>query len=85
MKGQSWSFLRCLFSSENSRKVTLNNILESVVNTVSKYADLATELGRQLTRGKRAERTKHKFRCPICRSAIGQASCLICARRCVVN
>ena len=85
MKGQSWSFLRCLFSSENSRKATLNNILESVVKTVSKYANLATELGRQLTKGKRAERTKHNFRCPICRSAIGQASCLICARRCVVN
>ena len=88
MKAQSWSFLRCLFSSENSRKATLNNIiqvLKSVVNTVSKYANLATELERQLTKGKRAERTKHNFRSPICRSAIGQASCLICARRCVVN
>ena len=30
---------------------------------------------------KRIERTKLDFRCPICRSAIGQASCLICARR----
>ena len=30
----------------------------------------------------RRERTKHDFRCPICRSAIDQASCLICARRC---
>ena len=30
---------------------------------------------------KRAERTKHDVRCPICPSAIGQASCLICARR----
>ena len=61
---QSWSFLRCLFSSENSRKATLNNIihvLKSVVNTVSKYANLATELGRQLTKGKRAERTKHNL------------------------
>ena len=58
-------------------------VLESVVNTVSKYADLATELGRQLTRGKRAERTKHDVRCPVCCSAIGQASCLICARRTV--
>ena len=28
----------------------------------------------------RAERTKHDFRCPICRSATGQASCSICAR-----
>ena len=58
MKAQSWSFLRCLFSSENSRKATLNNIihvLKSVVNTVSKYANLATELGRQLTKGKRAK------------------------------
>ena len=31
--------------------------------------------------GKRAERTKRDLRCPICRSAIGQANCLICARR----
>ena len=45
-------------------------------------ADLATERERHLTTGKRAERTKLDFRCPICRSAIGQASCLICARRC---
>ena len=30
--------------------------------------------------GKRAERTKLDFRCPIYRSAIGQASCLISAR-----
>ena len=44
-------------------------------------ADLATGRERQLTKGKRAERTKHDFRCSICRSAIGQASCLICARR----
>ena len=43
--------------------------------------DLATGRERQLTTGKRAERTKHDFRSPICRSAIGQASCLICARR----
>ena len=31
--------------------------------------------------GKRAKRTKLDFRCPISRSAIGQASCLIFARR----
>ena len=46
------------------------------------YADLATERERHLTKGKRAERTKLDFRCPICRSATGQASCLICAGRC---
>ena len=34
-------------------------------------ADLATGRERQLTTGKRAERTKHDFRRPICRSAIG--------------
>ena len=33
-----------------------------------------------MTTGKRAERTKLDLRCPICRSATGQASCLICAR-----
>ena len=36
---------------------------------------------RQLATGKRAGRTKHDFRRPICRSAIGQAIWLICARR----
>ena len=34
-----------------------------------------------LTTGKNAERTKLDFRCPICHSAIGQPSCLICACR----
>ena len=33
----------------------------------------ATERERQVTAGKRAERTKRDFRCPICRSTIGQA------------
>ena len=33
-------------------------------------ADLATGREHQLTTGKRAERTKHDFRCSICRSAI---------------
>ena len=45
------------------------------------FPDLATGRERQLTTGKRAERTKHDLRCSICRSTIGQASCLICARR----
>ena len=44
-------------------------------------ADLATGRERQLMTGKRTERTKHDFRFPVCRSAIGQASCLICACR----
>ena len=44
-------------------------------------ADLATGRKRQLTTGMRAERTQHDFRCPICRSAIGQGCSLFCARR----
>ena len=44
------------------------------------FTDLATERERHLTTGKRAERTKLDFRRPICRSAIGQASSLICRR-----
>ena len=44
------------------------------------FSGLATERERHLTTGKRAERTKLDFRCPICRSAIGKACCLICAR-----
>ena len=43
-------------------------------------ADLATERKRLLTTGKRADRTKHDFLCPIFDSAIGQASCLITVR-----
>ena len=39
----------------------------------SPAADLATERERYLTTGKRAKRAKPDFRCPICRSAIGQA------------
>ena len=46
------------------------------------FAVLATERERHLTTGKRAERTKLDFQYPIWRSAIGQASCLICARCC---
>ena len=41
--------------------------------------DLATDGERQLRAGKSAERTKRNFRCPIYCSAIGHASCLICA------
>ena len=36
--------------------------------TSSNGADLATERERYLTTGKRAEKTKHDFRCPICPS-----------------
>ena len=43
--------------------------------------DLATERERHLTTEKRAKTTKLDFRCSICRSAIGQSSCLICACR----
>ena len=42
---------------------------------IVKYADLATERERQLTTGRRSESTKRDFWCPICHSAIGQASC----------
>ena len=45
-------------------------------------ADLATERERHFTTGKRAERTNLDFQCPICHSAISQASYLVCARRC---
>ena len=48
---------------------------------INQKADLATGRELRLTTGKRAERTKHDFRCPICCSAIGQVSCLIFARR----
>ena len=34
-----------------------------------------------MTTGRRAKKTKRDFRCPICRSFIGQGSCLICAPR----
>ena len=40
------------------------------------YTELATERERHLATGKRGD-----FRCLFCRPAIGQASCLFCARR----
>ena len=43
-----------------------------------KQAVLVAERERHLTKEKRVERTKLDFRCPIYRSAIGQASSLIC-------
>ena len=49
----------------------------TAVPVAKEQADLATGRERQLTTGKRAERTKHDFRRSICSSAIGQASCLI--------
>ena len=48
-----------------------------------KYEDLATGRKRNLATGKRVERTKHDFRCPICRFAIGQA--FVWFARAVVN
>ena len=42
------------------------------------WADLATEQEFHFTTGKCAERIKLDFWCLVCRSAIGQASCLIC-------
>ena len=47
--------------------------LKKLTERCHKWVDLATGQERQLTTGKRAERTKHDFRTPICRSAIGQA------------
>ena len=66
-----------MYSPLRSKKILLGWRL---FEKFSEYADLATEQGRHLTTGKRAERTKLDLRRPICRSAIGQASCLICAR-----
>ena len=80
-----------LLSGLNLENMNRNNKL-SVFDCITKLypiivyyfryeADLATGRERQLTTGKRAERTKDDFRCSICRSATGQASCLIFARR----
>ena len=52
---------------------------QSSLGFLFNQVDLATEWERQLTMGKRAKRTAGDFLSPICRSAIGQASCLICA------
>ena len=46
---------------------------------VSYWADLATERERHLTTGKRAERTNLDVPRPLCHSASGQASYLVCA------
>ena len=54
--------------------------LHTASQTYSYKAYLATERERHLTTGKPAEKTKLDFRCPICCSDIGQASCFICPR-----
>ena len=64
------------------KRIAPSRIMFGMVKANFSYqADLATGRERQLTTGKRAERTKHDFRFSSYRSAIGQASCLICARR----
>ena len=48
-----------------------NNCITLRLNPISaNLADLATGQERQLTKGKRTERTKHDFWCPIYRSVI---------------
>ena len=44
-------------------------------------SDLATEQESQLATEKAREKDQMRLRFPICRSAIGQTSCLICACR----
>ena len=52
-----------------------NSCITLRLNPISaNLADLAKGQERQLTKGKRAERTKHDFRCSICRFAIDQSS-----------
>ena len=61
----------------------LNTLRNKCKERRSRYVTFTTlhQAEHQLTMGKRAERTKRNFRCAISCSAIGQASCLICARR----
>ena len=66
----------------SNTSVHINGVRAQGLRAKRYYADLATERERYLTTGKRAETTKLDFRCPLCRSATGQASCLICGRRC---
>ena len=76
-------YVKIEFSSQRRKMVLFLTANMAAVKSRSnqQWADLATGRERHLTTGKRAERTKQDFQCPICRSAIGQASCLICARR----
>ena len=81
-----WKFLRVVGgrcakfeTGQTFSYVQMDTTTPNIVFWGQQWVDLATGRERQLTMGKRAERTKHDFRCPICRSAIGQTSCLICA------
>ena len=57
----------------SNTSVHINGVRAQGLRAKRYYADLETERERYLTTGKRAKRTKLDFRCPICRSAIGQA------------
>ena len=59
----------------------ISSRLQSFAKLQEKMSQIITD-GNVNDDGKaRAEKTKLDFRCTICRSAIGQASCSICARR----
>ena len=60
------------FKKEGMRSCTGENCVAKILGWFSNRAGTSVDDGR--ARG----RTKRDFRCPICRSAIGQASSLIC-------
>ena len=88
--------VKCLYSHrgnllENLGKTTLHSnpkfsfeltcIAQKRLYLSSLLGWFSNRTGTSFDDGKARKRTKLYFRCPVCRSAIGQASCLICARR----
>ena len=82
--GRHWFVAVVLLSHlsliENDKLVKEINVINKF-NHVYLRHEAPVSLERHLTTGKPADRAKLNFRCPICLSAISQASCLICARR----
>ena len=65
----------------NYKFIKIGASLLALAKSIYYWVDLGTEgESHSATTAKRAVRTKLEFRRPICRCAIGQASCLICAR-----
>ena len=58
---------------KNIKSNKSNGVHSQPASTVRHKADLAIEWEHYLTTGKSAERTRLDFRCPICRSTIGQS------------
>ena len=69
------------FSHESAFRLVFRPRAKPVNPVTETLGWFSNRTGTSVDAGKRAKRTERHFRCSICCSAIGQASCLTCARR----